>query len=195
MRTCGRHCLGLAIVLLSPILAWGDGGTLRFSKKCDGYRITLFTAPTALRAGIVDFSVLVQSTDSESALLDLPVTVEVYPANEPRQRTKRLATNAAATNKLFRAVQLELPQPGQWHVEVSIEAPNRLVRVDTDLEVGPAPPSWIELAPWICWPAAVIALFAIHQWLARRRRHDSREQGEHHSHFWNFPTTTVASSC
>ena len=79
------------------------------------------------------------------------------------------ATAAAATNKLFRAIQLELPESGLWHLEVTVGSPERIERVEVELEVGPPLPSWINLSLWIGWPAAAIALFLIHQHLARRR--------------------------
>jgi hypothetical protein len=160
--------LGLALLLLCPALARADGGTLRFSKQSGGYRITLFTLPTAPRAGVVDFSVLVQSADSERPVLDVPVTVHAYPEKEPHRRTGGLATTAAATNKLFRAIQLELPEPGRWHVEVAVHAPQQSVQETTELEVGPPLPSWIDLGMWIGWPLGAIMVFVIHQALVRR---------------------------
>jgi hypothetical protein len=162
---------GLVAFLLWPAMTCADGGTLRFSKVCDGYRITLFTSPTSLRAGVVDFSVLVQSAHSEMPLLDLPVTIHVYPQNDPQRRSGGRATTAAATNKLFQAIQLELSEQGWSHVEVVVDSPRGPMRVETDLEVGPSLPSWIDLGMWICWPAGVILLFAIHQcFLASQRR-------------------------
>ena len=162
-------CLGLAVLVLVPVGARADGGTLRFSKPCGKYRITLFTAPAPLRAGPVDFSVLVQAADSESPVLDIPVTVSVCPESDPQRRLGGSTTTAAATNKLFRALQLDLSEPGRWHVEVELEAPEGSARVDTDLELGPPLPAWIDLALWISWPAGAILLFAIHQVLVRRR--------------------------
>jgi hypothetical protein len=155
--------IGLVAFLLCPATTCADGGTMRFSKECDGYRITLFTSPTSLRAGVVDFSVLVQSAHSEMPLLDLPVTIHVYPQNDPLRRSGGRATTDAATNKLFQAIQLELAQPGWWHVEVVLDSPRGPIRVETDVEVGPPLPSWIDLGMWISWPAGAIVLFAIHQ--------------------------------
>jgi hypothetical protein len=157
----------LVVLMLCPALARADGGTLRFSKQCAGYRISLFTAPASLRAGTVDFSALVQSADSEAPLLDVPVMVHVFPEGS-QTRIGGLATTAAATNKLFRAIQLELSEPGLWHVEVVVGEPPRQARVEADLEVGPPLPYWIDLGMWIGWPAAAILLFALHQWLVRR---------------------------
>ena len=164
--------LVLVVLLLFPGLLRADGGTVRFSKQCAGYRITLFTLPTSLRAGVVDFSVLVQAVDSAQPLLDVPVTVHVYPENHPEQVRGGQATTVAATNKLFHAIALELSEPGRWHVEVAVGADSR---VETVLEVGPPMPAWIDLGLWIGWPAFAILLFALHQYLVRAAT--QRERG------------------
>jgi hypothetical protein len=169
-------CMGITVPLLCPAFSWADGGTLRFSKLSGGYRITLFTAPISLRAGLVDFSVLVQSADSETALLDLPVAIHVYPDGNPMRRCGGLATTAAATNKLFRAIQLELSEPGLWHVEVVVDAAERSARIDTELEVGSPLPSWIDLGMWIGWPGVAILLFAIHVCLVVNRKRRELEK-------------------
>jgi hypothetical protein len=168
-RTSLLYCLGTSVLLLCSELSWADGGTLRFSKLSGGYRITLFTSPTSLRAGLVDFSALVQSADSETPLLDVPVTIRVYRDGEQRWRRGGAATTAAATNKLFRAIQLELTEPGLWHVEVEVHSPGRSALVNTELEVEPPLPSWIDLGVWIGWPAGAILLFAIHLCLVASR--------------------------
>jgi hypothetical protein len=159
------------MLLLFPAMSCADGGTLCFSKLCGSYRITLFTAPTSLRAGPVDFSVLVQAVDSGAPLLDVPVSIHVFPESEPQRSSGGMATTAAATNKLFRAIQLELSEPGRWHVEVVVHSPERSARVEAELEVGPPLPSWIDLGMWIGWPAAAILLFALHQCFLARREH------------------------
>jgi hypothetical protein len=158
------------MLLLVPAMSWADGGTLVFSKPCGGYRITLFTAPTLLRAGSVDFSVLIQAVDSGAPVLDVPVSIHVYPDNESQRSSGGPATTGAATNKLFRAIQLELSEPGRWHVEVLVHSPEQAARVEAELEVGPSLPSWIDLGLWIGWPAAAILLFALHQCLLARRK-------------------------
>jgi hypothetical protein len=160
----------VGFVLLCPLTVRADGGTLRLSEKCNDFRISLFTAPTALRAGPVDFSVLVQAADSDVPLLDGSVTVHVYPDGQPHRRQGGLATTAAATNKLFRAIQLELDATGLWHVEVVVHTPDRSARVATELEVGPPLPSWLDLGLWIGWPAVVVLMFGCHQCLVQRRK-------------------------
>jgi hypothetical protein len=151
-----------------PSLTQADGGTLRFTRQSGGLQVSLFTSPPSPRAGLVDFSVLVQAADTRAPLLDVPVTIHVYPVNDPARRLGGSATTAAATNKLFQAIQLELAEPGLWHVEVEVNPPSGTMRMETDLEIGEPLPSWLDLGLWIGWPAAAIGLFIAHQLLVRR---------------------------
>src|SRR5208337_4324032 len=100
-------------------LADADGGSLRLSGTQSGYRITVFTAPTPFRAGWVDISVLVQDSLTGEPMTGARVTVRMsklgqLPLDYP-------ATAEAATNKLFRAAQFELPEPGRWDMQVRVE--------------------------------------------------------------------------
>jgi hypothetical protein len=165
METVRKMLLfGTVSLFLFPCLAHADGGTMRFSKQAGKYRITLFTSPASLHAGVVDFSVLVQTADSDRPLLDIPVMVHVYPDHDPERRSGGPATTAAATNKLFHAIALDLSESGRWHVEVAVGESRLLTTV---LEVGPPMPAWIDLALWIGWPAIAILFFAFHQYLVR----------------------------
>jgi hypothetical protein len=79
------------------------------------------------------------------------------------------ATTEAATNKLFRAAQFELPEPGRWEVQVQVEGLHELVVVGCEVEATEPLPRWREMWPWISWPALTIVLFGIHHVLVRRR--------------------------
>jgi hypothetical protein len=163
-------CIAVAVLILCPAMLRADGGTLRFSRRCGDYRITLFTAPPTLTAGPVDFSVMVQTMDSESPLLDLPVTVSVYPEAHPQRRLSGTATREAATNKLFQAIQLDLPESGRWRVEVTVDSPQGIRQAQGELEISPAPASGFARAGWIGWPAVAVVIFVIHRWLVYRQR-------------------------
>src|SRR5260370_35678607 len=79
------------------------------------------------------------------------------------------ATREAATNKLFHAAQFELPEPGRWQLEVQVEGVHGQAMIGGELDAAPPLPRWQELWPWLGWPVLAIALFGIHQMLARRR--------------------------
>ena len=98
-----------------------DGGTLRLSERVGGYRVTVFTAPTPLRAGPVDVSVFVQDADTGEPAAGVRVTVQAAPRGRPDGPSARPATAEAATNKLFRSALFELPESGWWEIEATVD--------------------------------------------------------------------------
>jgi hypothetical protein len=157
----GWVCLGTGYV---PARA--DGGSLRLAGKEGGYQITVFTAPTPFRAGPVDISVLVQDASTGDLVTQAWVVVRMIKAGRPA--LENLATIEAATNKLFRAAQFELPEPGRWELRVEVEGVKGRAVIASEIEAAEPMPRWREMWPWIGWPALAIVLFGIHQMLARR---------------------------
>ena len=98
-----------------------DGGTVRLSEQKGNYRITVFTAPTPLRAGPVDISVFVQEAATAEPASDVRVTVKTVRRGSPGAATCQPATTEAATNKLYHAAIFDLPEPGRYAMEVSID--------------------------------------------------------------------------
>jgi hypothetical protein len=146
--------------------ASADGGSVRLSEKKGGYQITVFSAPLLFRAGAVDISVLVQDALTGEPLAPARVTVRMTKTGQPALEYP--ATQEVATNKLLYAAQFDLPVPGRWHLEVRVEGLQQLAVVGCDLEAAEPLPRWLEMWPWICCPALAIAVFGIHQMLARR---------------------------
>jgi hypothetical protein len=159
-----------SFILHPSSFLWADGGTVRFSQRRDGYQVTVFTSPTPLRAGFVDISVFVQDATTGKPLTDVPVQVHAQPVGDPQRKVSAPATTEAATNKLFRAAQFELPEPGQWRVEVVVQGYDQPTAIDFEVAVAKAVPSWVNLSLWIGWPFAAVLLFGIHQVLVRRQR-------------------------
>jgi hypothetical protein len=54
----------LCMLFVPPSGLRADGGAMRLSERAGGYRVTVFTDPTPLRAGPVDVSVFVQDADT-----------------------------------------------------------------------------------------------------------------------------------
>jgi hypothetical protein len=157
----GWLCLGIGY---AP--ARGDGGTLRLTGKQGRYHINVFTAPTPLRAGLVDISVLVQDASTGDLVTQARVIVRMTKAGLPALENP--ATIEAATNKLFRAAQFELPEPGRWELRVEVDGVYGQALIAGEIEAAKRMPRWREMWPWIGWPALAIVLFCIHQALARR---------------------------
>jgi hypothetical protein len=79
------------------------------------------------------------------------------------------ATAEAATNKLFRAAVLDLPEPGWWEMKILVEGPQGQAQICFEVEAAEPLPRWLSLWPWFSWPFGVVALFGIHQGLTWRR--------------------------
>jgi hypothetical protein len=156
-------CLCL-VTLCAPARA--DGGSLRLAEKKGGYQITVFTAPTPFRAGPVDISTLVQDASTGDLLTQARVIIRM--TKPGRLALEYPATFEAATNKLFRAAQFQLTEPGRWEMQVEVEGVHGLAVIGGEIEAAEPLPRWREMWPWISWPALVIALFSIRQLLARR---------------------------
>ena len=168
-RRVAGPALILLVLALRPGAARGDGGAVRLAQQAGPYRVTVFTAPTPLRAGPVDVSVFVQD-GAGAALSDVTVRVTLTRGGETLEAR---ATHEAATNKLFQAAAFDLPAPGRWRVAVAVEGPRGRAECACEVEAEAPPPRWVELWPWFAWPAVPVVLFVLHQVLARQRKRHS----------------------
>jgi len=161
--------LGLLMVATRGEMARGDGGTVRLSRSEGKYQVTVFTAPTPFRAGVVDISVLVQDATTRAPVSDARVTVELRPRDRSTGSFRHVATADAATNKLFQAAVFELPAPGLWDAEVIVEGKQGESRLPFELTAAARAPQLPAIWLWIAWPVPVILLFGIHQLLVGRK--------------------------
>lgn len=160
--------LGWLFVPIFCAPANADGGAIRLSESKGGYRITVFSAPTPLRAGAVDISVLVQDASTGVPLPQTSTSIRMIKSG--RLALEYPATSEAATNKLLQATQFELPEPGRWELQVQVEGVHGRTVIAGELEAAESLPRWHEQWPWIAWPAIAIVLFVIHQVLEQRNR-------------------------
>jgi hypothetical protein len=146
-----------------------DGGTLCLLERAGGYQVAVFTSPTPLRAGPVDVSILVQNASTREQVPGARVVVRLKRHGTTGPTLEYEATTEAATNKLFRAANLDLPEAGRWDIEIRIDGPFGPAGVKCEVEAAGPLPRWLEVWPWVGWPALAILLFCVHQRLVRRR--------------------------
>ncbi len=153
--------------------ARGDGGTLRHWERRDHFEIAVFTSPYPIVAGPVDISVLVLEADSGEPVPNAKVRVELSPLGRTGAVVRHRATSESATNKLFYAANIQLPDAGAWMVEVAveIEGMEHVAKAHFKLEAAAGLPRWTAWWPWVCWPAPLIVLYGIHQGLVLRKTH------------------------
>jgi hypothetical protein len=155
------------LVTLSPCHARADGGSLRLREQANGYQIAVFTSPTPYRAGPVDISVLVQDAVTGECLPDARVVVRLTACGS-EEFLEYPATTETAINKLFRAAEFQLPEPGRWDVVVTVEGPHGPALVRFEIQADEPLPRWLDLWPWFAWPALLVALFGVHRILAEK---------------------------
>jgi hypothetical protein len=158
-----------SFILHPSSLLRADGGTIRLAELNGNYRITVFTSPTLVRVGPIDISVLVQVAATGEPVSGVSVSIKAVPRGSLGVERWYPATTEAATNKLYFATTLDLPEPGWYSLEVSIHGTQGEAQVRFELEVAEPAPAWFALAPWVGWPVLAILLFAIHQVLVRLR--------------------------
>jgi hypothetical protein len=167
MRTSG---VLLMTVVLAPLVVRADGGAVCLSKISGPFLVTVFASPEPLRAGPIDTSVLVQDARTGGIVLDATVDLEIQPlsGNSPRILTR--ATSEQATNKLLKAVRIDLPDPRSWELKVFVRRGREEAVLNASLNVAPPTPRVARLWPFLLFPPFAIALFALHQALKHETR-------------------------
>jgi hypothetical protein len=128
--------------------------------------VSIFTAPTPLRVGSIDVSVLVQDAGDRAPLLDAAVDLALRGAD---LQLTAPATHAAAANKLLYAAAVEIPTAGRWSVSAHARAAERAATASCEIDVAPPAPRAVVFWPYLALPFVVIALFALQQWLKASR--------------------------
>jgi hypothetical protein len=159
------------LILFAACDARADGGTLRVQREAGPLRISVFSAPEPLRAGAADLSVLVQRSSDGGAVLDAEVELQLVGPASAKPFAVR-ATRGAATNALLYAAPVELGAAGVWSLRVSVQHQREQIALAAELPVSPPPPRLLALWPYLALPPVAVALFALREWLVRRRRSD-----------------------
>lgn len=171
MRTLLR--LLLLIALLSgwsdlPRAA-ADGGLLRLSQQTGPYEVALFTEPTPLRVGPVDFGVLVQDRVTRKPVPLANVTITAELVAPPGTRRRFVALPGAGRIKLLHHAAATLDSSGTWNITVHVEGEAGTGEATCSAVVAEPLPRWTDLWMWIGLPVIPIALFAMQQMLQQRR--------------------------
>ena len=157
----------LTIVMLAPLAAHADGGTVQLREASGPFVVTVFTAPETLRAGPIDTSVLVQERETGRVILDATANFAVQSAAGTGPRFQARATHVQARNKLLQAATIDIPAAGWWTMQISVSRNGVPTVLTTKFLVLPAAPRVAGIWPFLILPPFAIALFALHQALRR----------------------------
>jgi hypothetical protein len=160
--------------VLAPLVTYADGGTVHLREASGPFLVTVFAAPAAPRAGLIDMSVLVQDRKTDIVILDTTVNLELQPIPDSNPPFPIRATLGQAKNKLLKTVTIDVPAPGWWAVKIFVRRDREEVLLATKFLIMPAAPRLATLWPFLILPPLAIGLFALHQTLRHSRLPDSR---------------------
>ncbi len=146
----------------------GDSGIVRISEVDGPWRLTVFTEPTPLREGLVDFSVLIQTESDDAPILDATVSLALEHVDGESDSILVEATREAATNQLLYSAKFELPASGLWEIETAALQDEQISRVRFQFEAAEKLPPILDMWFWFILPVIAIGLITINQWLQRR---------------------------
>jgi hypothetical protein len=147
--------------------AQAHGAVAQFTREAGPFVVTVFTTPSPLQAGPVDISLLIQNRENQQPVLDCVALLQLRKDDAISIHWE--ATHEAAQNKLLYAAQTKVPESGVWQLEVAITRETDSVEVGGAITVASSSP--VVLAYWrsLALPPLLISLFALNQWLKRRR--------------------------
>ena len=182
----------VSVFLLHPILAQAHLGIVRLREAKGPFVITVFTSSELVRGQATDVSALVQSRDSNDAILDAivsfvltpprgatlertdpmcgqlsPMTLDTTLGSQARQAIIP-ARREQSPNKLLYTAPINLPLTGPWELYALVRHGADSAKFRCEIPVGlPARPL-VGLVPYLALPLLLVALFATNQWLRTR---------------------------
>lgn len=135
------------MLCVRPVLA--DTGQLREVIKTDDLNIVVFTAPTPIRAGVLEVVTLVTDSRSGRPVADYQLDVGVRAPDWTPDVPSMVSMGAPdpGTRFAYKSVVL-LPEPGEWALLVEVRVADRApVLVPITVQAGPPQPLWWQLLP------------------------------------------------
>lgn len=172
-----RH--GLQVVLYVMFFALltprtvADGGLLRLAGTAGPYQIALFTEPTPLRVGPVDFGVLVQDATTRQPLHAVTVTIRAEPMATAGSPLCIPLTYGAGRIKLLHHAVANLATSGQWKLTVQVAGEVGRGEADGTVMVGEPLPRWTDHLLWIGLPMVPIGFYVLTQFTRLRANRPS----------------------
>ena len=163
-----RKLLLPIVMTLAQATAFADGGTVQLRKEAGALVITVFSSPAPLSAGLVDISLLVQNRSGLEPVLDANVSL-LLRADASGTEIQARPTREQAQNKLLYAAPVTLAESGRWQLAITILRNGERTEATGAIDVASAPEMAASYWSYIAFPPLAIVVFAVREWLLRRR--------------------------
>jgi hypothetical protein len=176
-----------AVLVFVPCLAQAHLGIVRLREARGPFVITVFTSSELVRGRATDVSVLVQSRDSNEAILDAIVSFVLKPprgsilehtepiCGRPAPITLGTALGSQdgqaiiparreqSLNKLLYAAPINFLLAGPWELEALVRHGADSAKLICEIPVGLPARRLAGLVPYLALPLLLVALFAMSQ--------------------------------
>jgi cytochrome c oxidase assembly factor CtaG len=161
-----------ASLCFTGLLATGsnddDNQTLKFKESSGPFAVAVFSAPGDLAAGPSEFSVLVQDRNTHEVLLGAAVDLAAYPSvNAQGNPATVRASTADSHNKLLQTAELNLPNEGEWTLNIAVRNNSDSGHYSMPMRVA-KPATAVEF-PWSFVFISVFSVILAGVYLGRRR--------------------------
>ncbi len=131
------------------------------------FAVTVFESPVPARVGMVDLSILLQTSGTLEPVLDARVDLELT-HGDSRLRTR--VTRQQAQNRMLYAASVQIGAAAVWHYNfrVTPASGGTPVTVEGDITVSPGEAGLDAYRIYLVLPFLCLAVFALHQRLKWR---------------------------
>jgi hypothetical protein len=159
-----------------------DGGAVQMQATNGPFRLTLFSDPGTLRAGLVDFSAFVERLGSDQPVLGGAVSLNLVPLETTSDKPTwippiclntrltaagpQVLTRGAGGNSLFYSSLVRVPAPGEWRLDVTVLDGGDKASFSTVVKVQSPLPLWTAYAHLLAIPVVGVLIFA---WRERKK--------------------------
>jgi hypothetical protein len=158
---------GLCLAYLASSSSDDDDQVLRLRQQSGPFAVSIFAPAGDLETGPSDFSVLVQDRDSQEVLEDATVALRANQLGNPHKTQWLRATTEDSENKLLQSASLNLPDNGEWLVDIAIERGGQ--QADFPLPVHVVKPAAGNSFPWSYVVLLAFSAILLFTYLRRHR--------------------------
>jgi hypothetical protein len=141
--------------------ARGDGGRLQLRAVVGDHVLSVWTAPTPLRAGMVEVIVATEPASKGVAARAGEIAIEAWSAG---RLVGRATVQAPGATTAPRRARLQLPEPGTVELRVLLSGDDASADLRTDVLVEPPLSPFAEHWFALVLPALAVALYALREW-------------------------------
>jgi hypothetical protein len=163
-----RRLILVVTLIAAPSLLWADGGTLILHERSGALNISVFAAPSPLRAGPADFSLLIQNAETQDVLLDGEVELNLSKAGA--EDIRATPTPGKATNRLLYAATVSIPEAGEWKLALRCRVGGQETKLGGSIAILPPEPPLLTYWPYFLLVPVAVCLFFLNQVLKRKRQ-------------------------